>query len=110
MSARVAPPASTTSTAVSALSLDLAMALARGGTVSTAADSIGVWFNSYPNLKQAIEEIRREWNALCHRRGPARRRASHLRHNSTELDTFRHFRRGNLPPLSPYPKHLTPTL
>jgi AcrR family transcriptional regulator len=66
------PPASTPSGAVSALSIDqakAALALARGGTVSAAADSIGVhrssiyhWFKSDPNFKQAVEEIRREWN------------------------------------------------
>jgi hypothetical protein len=69
MSTLSAPP---TSGAVSALSLDqakAAVALARGGTVSAAADSIGVhrssiynWFKSDPNFKQAVEEIRREWN------------------------------------------------
>jgi len=72
MSALAVPPASTPSTAVSALSLDqakAALALARGGTVSAAADSIGVHrssiyhlFKSDPNFKQAIEEVRREWN------------------------------------------------
>ena len=66
------PPASTPSGAVSALSIDqakAALALARGGTVSAAADSIGVhrssiyhWYKSDPNFKQAIEEIRREWH------------------------------------------------
>ncbi len=72
MSALAVPPASTLSGAVSALSFDqakAALALARGGTVSAAADSIGVhrssiyfWLKSDPNFKRAIEEIRREWN------------------------------------------------
>ena len=72
MSALAVPPASPPSTAVSALSLDqskAALALARGGTVSAAADSIGVhrssiyhWFKNDPNFKQAIEEVRSEWN------------------------------------------------
>ena len=54
------------------LSLDqakAALALARGGTVSAAADSIGVhrssiynWYKSDPSFKLAIEEIRHEWN------------------------------------------------
>ena len=71
MSAFTAPSVST-GDAVGALSLDqakAAMALARGGTVSAAADAIGVhrssiynWFKSDPNFKQAIDQIRRDRN------------------------------------------------
>jgi AcrR family transcriptional regulator len=46
-----------------------ALTLAYGGTVSAAADAIGVhrssiynWFKSDPNFKQAVEEIRRDRN------------------------------------------------
>ncbi len=64
-----APPAARPG-ALSTLSIDqakAALALARGGTVSAAADAIGVhrasiynWFKSDPNFQQAIEEIRRD--------------------------------------------------
>ena len=72
MSACPAPPAATRSGAFSTLSHDQAEAahtLARGGTVSAAADAIGVhrssiynWFKTDPHFKQAIEEIRRDRN------------------------------------------------
>ena len=72
MSACPAAPAATESGAFSALSVDQAKAaltLARGGTVTAAADAIGVhrssiynWFKNDPNFKQAIEEIRRDRN------------------------------------------------
>ncbi|MEK7409723.1 MAG: helix-turn-helix domain-containing protein [Acidobacteriota bacterium] len=72
MSACPAPPAATRSGVFSALSHDqaeAALTLARGGTVSAAADAIGVhrssiynWFKTDPNFKQAIEEIRRDRN------------------------------------------------
>ncbi len=72
MSACPAPPAAARSGAFSALSheqADAALALARGGTVSAAADAVGVhrasiynWFKTDPNFKRAIEEIRRDRN------------------------------------------------
>ncbi len=53
--------------ALSAAQTKAALTLAYGGTVSAAADAIGVhrssiynWFKSDPNFKQAIEEIRRD--------------------------------------------------
>jgi AcrR family transcriptional regulator len=53
--------------ALSAAQTKAALTLAYGGTVSAAADSIGVhrssiynWFKSDPNFKQAVEEIRRD--------------------------------------------------
>ena len=71
MSALIAPTVPT-GAAVGALSLDqakAAMTLARGGTVSAAADAIGIhrssiynWFKSDPNFTQAIEDIRRDRN------------------------------------------------
>ena len=72
MSACPAAPAATGSGAFGALSVDQAKAaltLARGGTVTAAADAIGVhrasiynWFKNDPGFKQAIEEIRRDRN------------------------------------------------
>ncbi len=72
MSACPAAPAATGSGVLSALSVDQAKAaltLARGGTVTAAADAIGVhrasiynWFKKDPGFKQAIEEIRRDRN------------------------------------------------
>ena len=64
------PPASTPSGAVSDFSLDQAeAALARGGTVYAPADFISAhrpsiynWFKGAPNFKQAIQEVRSEWN------------------------------------------------
>ena len=97
MPALAVPPASTPSTALSALSLDqakAALALARGGTVSAAADSIGVhrssiynWFKSDPNFKQAIEEVRREWNE---RLIDEMRRLESLAVEPPTFDTIRH--------------------
>ena len=67
----VATPAVPTSPdpagALSAAQTKAALTLAYGGTVSAAADAIGVhrstiysWFKSDPNFKQAVEEIRRD--------------------------------------------------
>ncbi len=70
MSAPAAPTAPKRPDPVGALSAaqtKAALTLAYGGTVSAAADAIGVhrssiynWFKSDPNFKQAIEEIRRD--------------------------------------------------
>ena len=53
--------------ALSAAQTKAALTLAYGGTVTAAADAIGVhrssiynWFKSDPNFKQAVEEIRRD--------------------------------------------------
>ena len=53
--------------ALSAAQTKAALSLAYGGTVTAAADAIGVhrstiynWFKSDPNFKQAVEEIRRD--------------------------------------------------
>ena len=53
--------------ALSAAQTKAALTLAYGGTVTAAADSIGVhrasiynWFKNDPNFKQAVEEIRRD--------------------------------------------------
>jgi AcrR family transcriptional regulator len=59
--------------ALSAAQTKAALTLAYGGTVSAAADAIGVhrssiykWFKSDPNFKQAVEEIRRDrYERLC---------------------------------------------
>jgi AcrR family transcriptional regulator len=55
--------------ALSAAQTKAALTLAYGGTVSAAADAIGVhrssiynWFKSDPNFKQAVEQIRRDRN------------------------------------------------
>jgi AcrR family transcriptional regulator len=55
--------------ALSAAQTKAALTLAYGGTVSAAADALGVhrssiynWFKSDPNFKQAVEEIRRDRN------------------------------------------------
>jgi AcrR family transcriptional regulator len=72
MSALAAPAVPIRPDPVGALSADqtkAALTLAYGGTVSAAADAIGVhrssiynWFKSDPNFKQAVEEIRRDRN------------------------------------------------
>ena len=72
MSALAAPTIPTNPDPVGALSAaqtKAAYTLAYGGTVSAAADSIGVhrssiynWFKSDPNFKQAVEETRRDRN------------------------------------------------
>jgi AcrR family transcriptional regulator len=72
MSALAAPAIPTRPDSVGALSADqtkAALTLAFGGTVSAAADAIGVhrssiyhWFKSDPKFKQAVEEIRRDRN------------------------------------------------
>ena len=70
MSAHAAPtipPSPDPVGALSAAQTKAALTLAYGGTVTAAADAIGVhrssiynWFKSDPNFKQAVEEIRRD--------------------------------------------------
>ena len=72
MPALAAPAVPSSPDSVGALSADqtkAALTLAYGGTVSAAADAIGVhrssiynWFKSDPNFKQAVEEICRDRN------------------------------------------------
>jgi AcrR family transcriptional regulator len=72
MSALAAPAVPIRPDPVGALSADqtkAALTLAYGGTVTAAAEAIGVhrssiynWFKSDPNFKQAVEEIRRDRN------------------------------------------------
>ena len=72
MSAHAAPtipPSPDSVGALSAAQTKAALTLAYGGTVSAAADAIGVhrssiynWFKSDPKFKQAVEEISRDRN------------------------------------------------
>ena len=76
MSALAAPTAPTSPDPVGALSAaqtKAALTLAYGGTVTAAADAIGVhrssiynWFKNDPNFKQAVEAIQRDrYERLC---------------------------------------------
>jgi AcrR family transcriptional regulator len=104
LAAPTIPPSPDPIGALSAAQTKAALTLAYGGTVTAAADAIGVhrssiynWFKSDPNFKQAVEEIRRdryerladqmrELEALTLTR--LRRLAAQVRHGSTDLDTF----------------------
>ena len=69
LAAPVVPTRPDPAGALSAAQTKAALTLAYGGTVSAAADAIGIhrssiynWFKSDPNFKQAVEEIRRDRN------------------------------------------------